>query len=248
MKRLLHVFGMALALMLSVVPTEAWSLQLSLRCGGVLIGNVVVNANVDPAGNPRPGAISGSFTVAGGDISTLAIAAAKCGEDHFNWYQVVVALRPGLPGLNPPFVDPPAGGLGTQWADNLPGYYDETAPPPGIPDCPQPAGVKCHVPALDLKNNTTLTTLSFFDAPGTFFTDLTFKTFLMSANADGSIHALYDEFVWDWTNVAGVGPLVTSLRAPEPSTVALFLMSLAMLLCFRARRTAEAQRRPRLGM
>jgi hypothetical protein len=60
---------------------------------------------------------------------TISQAAALCGYDHFNWYQVVTQApaRVVPPGLTVPFVDPPTGG-GPQFggfADNLPFYWDE---------------------------------------------------------------------------------------------------------------------------
>lgn len=57
---------------------------IPIKCNGNPVGNI----SVDTGG----GGVSGGFTsTVGGPPPTLAAAAAACGEDHFNWYQIVTA-------------------------------------------------------------------------------------------------------------------------------------------------------------
>jgi len=149
-------FSIRIALfILGCVVSSANPITFDVNCGGRKVGGV----SIDATGT----GISGGFTssIAGPPV-TLAAAAAQCGEDHFDWYQIVVSTtamglkdNAGRP-FSAPFVDPPAGGFGGQWADNLPWYFDEYRPPAGTP----------FQADLQLTTNTTVDTLKYFDYPG----------------------------------------------------------------------------------
>ncbi|MGH9720815.1 MAG: hypothetical protein ACRD8O_11430, partial [Bryobacteraceae bacterium] len=120
------------------------------------IGEITVNAQ----GSGIAGGFS-SFVPQPGP-PTLAGAAAACGEDHFNWYQIVTADNQPPPGIAPPYVDPPSGGyplaFDPTWADTLPWYYDEWTPgalPPG----------RVFNPGLTLQSKTQTNLLQFGDFP-----------------------------------------------------------------------------------
>lgn len=175
---------------------------------GTPMGTIDVNVSADGSG------------VVGGFTSTypsppppdakpsLAAAAAYMGEDHFNWFQVVLADNDpptdaaGNP-LTPPYIDPPPGGYPGQWGDDLPWYWDEGTPPkPGDP------GFQDYDPAydrtsqeVDTNNDAVIDKLNFADFPnGPVPTNLEFVTFLVSLNADGSLHSLHGGFTWTWSN------------------------------------------------
>lgn len=221
---------------------SAVPITIPVLCGGATVGNISVDVSPTGAG------VTGGFTsTTGGPPPTLAAAAAACGEDHFNWYQIVIADN--MPPrdargntLTPPYVDPPPGGYSNQWADNLPWYWDEYAPPAGTPN---------FDPNLLLSANTTAARLGFADFPGgAAGTNLSFITWLVSLNADSSFHAFEGGFSWDWSNATGrnvasnllahnadptraqynnlIGGFATS-TVPEPSTFALLAMSLGLL-------------------
>ncbi|MBI1791259.1 MAG: hypothetical protein HYR60_27340 [Acidobacteria bacterium] len=228
---------------MSAVP-----IMFDVNCAGMKVGSV----SIDTSGT----GISGGFTsTIGGPPPTQAAAAAKCGEDHFNWYQIVTATtavglvdNAGRP-FGAPFVDPPAGGFGGQWADNLPWYFDEYRPP---------AGTAGFNPNFLTSTNTVGDTLSYFDFPGgPPGTRHTFKTWLVSLNADSSFHSFHGGFSWEWTNVAGtrsagniqlLGAGIVPTRAeyndlignfatkiPEPSMLSLLLACGTLVYLMRRR-------------
>ena len=168
---------------------------------------------------PKKGAVVGIVTIKIGTSgrsegmeavfearTNLTDAAKKCGEHHFNWYQIIVS-ESGTTGmvnssgnaLTPPYVDPPQGGYGddpatagdeTQWADNQPWYWDEGADPP--------AGTAGFSDGYNLDDNSNATHLEFSDYPGDQpGAKISFKTWLVSLNADGSLHSWHGGFSWD---------------------------------------------------
>ena len=167
----------------------AWALMIPIKCGDTLVGNIDVAIAASGTG------ITGGFTsVLGGPPATLKAAAIACGEDHWNWYQVVTADNQ-IPGA--PYVDPPKGGLGPQWADNLPWYFDEQPVPNPLPD-----GKVADNPrdVYQLSKNSTDPTLKYFDFPGGDpGLNLSFKTWLVSLNADSSLHSFHEGFSWDFS-------------------------------------------------
>lgn len=232
-----------------VLACAADPLTIGVNCGGNQVGTISVQVSASGAG------ITGGFTsTVGGPPATLAAAAAACGENHFNWYQVVTADNKvpndshGNP-VNPPYVDPPPGGYSNQWADSLPWYWDEYAPPAGTPNFDA---------NLLLSNQTGLTTLNFSDFPGgAAGTNLSFVTFLVSLNADSSFHAFEGGFSWTWSNSTGsavatapqliqggaptdaqyrniIGGFNTSI--PEPSSMVLFASGALSLFGYKIRR------------
>ncbi|MCC3410090.1 MAG: PEP-CTERM sorting domain-containing protein [Microcoleus sp. PH2017_10_PVI_O_A] len=84
-------------------------------------------------------AITGGFNVTNqqtlGQLVSSLNSQYNLGLDHFNWFQIAEFYPPiPLPNTINPFIDPPKGGLGKQWADDRPWYYDEYTPtsvPPG---------------------------------------------------------------------------------------------------------------------
>lgn len=191
--RLPALAPLAAAAALLVVSAPSWALLIPVKCNNVVVGNIDVN--VAAGGN----GITGGFTsVTGGPPPTLKAAATACGEDHFNWYQVVTADNQ-IPGA--PYVDPPKGGLGKQWADDLPWYFDERP----VPN-PLPPGKVADVPpnAFQLGPNSTDPTLTYFDFPGGApGLKLSFKTWLVSLNADSSFHSFHEGFSWDFSITLG---------------------------------------------
>ena len=184
------------------VPVHA--LTIPVMNGGTQVGTITVD--VDPAPPASPKGVKGEFTSSVGDPPSLAAAAQAMGEHHFNWGQVVLEdNKPpndasGNP-LVPPYLDPPPGGYGppsAQWADDLPWYWDETQPPD-----PKPASWE---PGYDLGSRTEPNRLDFRDYPwGEEGTKLKFATFLISCNADGSLHSIHEGFVWTWERPASGG-------------------------------------------
>ena len=179
--------------------------QQPINCNGMQVGTLSFTA----AGGGITGGFTATIDTDGDGKPSLAEAAAKCDEDHFNWYQIVTAdTNPpndagGNP-LAPPYVDPPPGGYGppgAQWADNLPWYFDEGPDPPaGTPGFsdgfhiddvvkdPNGDGVNEHLQFFDFPN----------DADGN---SVSFKTWLVSLNEDGSLHSFHDGGIaWTWSN------------------------------------------------
>lgn len=166
-------------------------ITFDVACGGATVG--VVNVGKSGSG------IDGTFETLG-HAGTLAAAAAACGEDHFNWYQVVMADnqaprdRAGNQ-LNPPYVDVPPNGYDAAfdptWSDTLPWYFDEYEPPAGTANVER---------GLLLSSQTGNTSLGFEDFPGgENGLSLSFKTWLVSLNADSSFHSFHGGFSWDFS-------------------------------------------------
>jgi len=173
--------------------SPAPALPISVSCGQTVVGAINVNANGT--------GISGGFTSSiGGPPATLAAAAAACNETQFNWYQIVTATNGNYSNrqgdkLTPPFVDPPLNGLqgDPTWADNMPWYWDMYAPP---------ANTAGYDASYQLSNQTTSNTLKFSDFPGSGTANATvsFSTWLVSLNANGSFQSFDGGFSWVWTN------------------------------------------------
>jgi hypothetical protein len=216
------------------------ALTIPVACGSSQVGSIEMNAQ----GN----GLLGSFQ---STVGTLSEAAAFCGEDHFNWYQIVTATngnyrdRQGN-ALVPNFIDPPQGGLDPAldptWADDLPWYWDEYLPLAGTPNV---------FPNLLLSANVTPVALNYEDFPGgPMDRTVSFRTWLVSLNADSSFHSFHEGFSFDWSRASGVANLqflsgpptpaeYDALVIPEPGTL-VFLLSGFAILAF----TAGA--RPRL--
>ena len=195
LRRAARAFALC-SLLAATLP--AWALAIPVKCGATLVGNIDVAISAGGTG------ITGGFTsVLGGPPATLKAAATACGEDHWNWYQVITADNQ-IPGA--PYVDPPKGGLGSQWADNLPWYFDEKP----VPN-PLPPGKVADNPAdvYQLSKNSNGPTLKYFDFPGGDpGLNLSFKTWLVSLNADSSFHSFHEGFSWDFSIT--LAPVVVS--------------------------------------
>jgi hypothetical protein len=191
--------------------------------GGKVIGNIEV---FDAVTGGRTG-IRGGFYSSTGDPPTLEAAYAAAGEDHFNWYQIVVVdpfppVDPSGHRLSPPYVDVPPGGYGDDpstlgddkvWGDQIPWYWDEGDDPPA-----GTAGFQDGYNVDDqyddtIGNDGFVDTFIFEDVP--FSTgNLRFKTWLVSLNEDGSFDSWHEGFSWDWSP-GDVGVTnITSLSSP----------------------------------
>lgn len=252
MRRSVWGFAPAMAMLSLGAWEPAWAATLAVNCNGNPVGTITVNASAGGAGG---GGISGGFTSSvGGPPATLAAAAAACGETEFNWYQIVTSAnntyvdRQGNT-LTPPFVDPPLNGLATDidptWADNMPWYYDMYSPPAGTPNFDS---------GYLLSNNTTSSTLNFSDYPnGPAGATVSFSTWLVSLNADGSFQAFDGGFSWTWTKGTGVTNITTfntaptnaqyaniiggfAYAVPEPSSLWLVALGAGFVLARRRRR------------
>jgi hypothetical protein len=197
-KRIVRIAAALFASLATAVAGDALAITISIpvACAGMQVGTITMRDNF--------GGVSGEFTANAPMFPTLADAAAKCGEHHFNWYQVVIGdnkppLDAGGNPVRPPYVDPPPGGYldgdtsrpgnDTLWADNLPWYWNEGADPP--------AGTPGFANQNKLANQTTADTLSFEDLPGGLSTNVLFKTWLVSLNADSSFHSFHEGFIWN---------------------------------------------------
>ena len=122
----------------------------------------------------------------GGGVMTIPELEAFLGRGHFNWWQMVVGVNPHTPH---PDIDPPKGGFGTQWADDLPWYFDESAPP-------NPNDVDWSDSFL-LSNNVSGSKLKYFDFPGgqPVGTQVDFVTFLIQ-DLGGRKFQVIDGFKW----------------------------------------------------
>jgi PEP-CTERM motif-containing protein len=170
-------------------------------CDGVRVGNI--NAKI--SGVPGAQYVTAEFSSVVGSPPSLAAAAKACGEDHFNWYQVVTNDKiPPLVGDKPakpvpvPYVDPQPGGYAADpsqkfpktIADRLPWFYDEgpvLSPPPGA------------VGSGHINEHTADNLLTFSDAPGGGpggANVIGLLTWLVSLNADGSFHEFHTGFSW----------------------------------------------------
>jgi hypothetical protein len=247
MSRAIGIFRLFLAApvaiaLLALSATFASALTIDVTCGGETVGTVTVNAQGAGKG------ISGGFTSTTGKPPTLAAAAAACDETQFNWYQIVTADNGKAKNaagafLTAPYVDPPSGGYSDQWADNLPWYYDMTNPPEDAMNVD---------PDLFLSANTTADTLSFSDNPMSSG-NITFMTWLVSLNANGSLQSFDVGFTWQYstsTNTVTMlneyleGPTDAQYQdliggfastVPEPATWVLMIVGFAGMFALRRR-------------
>ncbi len=238
-----HLQSVSLTIGLLLLADSLLGVTIPVNCGTNQVGIITVNAS-------GVNGVSGSFSTLPSppNAGTLAAAAALCGEDHFNWYQIVTADNQppknfaGVQ-LAAPYVDVPPGGydpaFDNTWGDNLPWYYDEGPA--------TPATNQVVKPGLSLPNNTTATALNFGDFPGgPNGLNLTFKTWLVSLNADSSFHAFEGGFSWGFSIAAngtksvtapaslnGVNPTAAeydnliggfATSVPEPSTITLLAL------------------------
>ncbi|MHC4718414.1 MAG: PEP-CTERM sorting domain-containing protein [Planctomycetota bacterium] len=197
--------GLLVAALVLALAAPASALTIPVMHEGQQVGTIT--ANVSPDGK---GVIADFTSSVGGPPPTLDAAAQQMGEHHFNWGQVVLEDSDppndadGNP-LVPPYLDPPPGGYENQWADNLPWYWDETEPPD-----PKPATWE---PGYGLSDNTESDKLNFEDYPwGAPGLHLKFGTFLISCNADGSLHSIHEGFTWTWDRPESGGGLDGSLN------------------------------------
>ncbi len=202
--RYLAMLGVSLACHASA---HSAPITRDITCDGMVVGTISVD--IMGAG------VKGGFSSNAPMFATLAAAAAKCNEHHFNWYQVVTAdnMAPKDSGGNqlmPPYVDPPAGGYQNQWADDLPWYWDEGPDPP--------ANTPGFEDGYNVADNTTATTLNFEDFPGgADGTNVKFMTWLVSLNADGSFHSFHEGFSWEYDDPAGAGAPAAKNLAFKPA-------------------------------
>jgi hypothetical protein len=166
--------------------SQAAPISINVDCAGKTVG--VISADITAGKN-----ISGGFDTMG-NAGSLAAAGKACGEDHFNWYQIVVSdngkaqdSKGNL--LKAPYIDPPPGGYKGQWEDNLPWYLNEVKGPGQA--------------ATELSTQTTATKLSFSDSPSSAG-DISFITWLVSVNADSSFQGWDGGFKWNYTTGKGV--------------------------------------------
>ncbi len=212
-------------------PHALWRIGRSTVCGGVALAVVALfpsgvalagliipvrdsNGNqvgyIDVDESPDGNGVQGWFQSTTGNPPSVAAAAAACGEDHFNWFQVVLSdNKPpwdadGDP-CSPPYIDPPLGGYENQWGDNQPWYWDEGPIPPD-PKVPVVPGMRLGDHYDDSDGNGTMDQLRFEDFPGGVpGTEVSFATWLVSLNADGSVHSFHGGFSWDWDEATGGG-------------------------------------------
>jgi hypothetical protein len=168
---------------------------------GTIVGQVSMTDDTSPA-------MTGSFTSTyGGPPPSLQAAAQKCGENHFNWFQIVTSdTDPSGNYPPPPYIDPPPGGYSNQWADHLPWYYDEGPDPPDPKPPTWEDGFNIEDNMWDLNKDGSIETLGFYDRPrGPIGTVVDFTTYLVSVNADGSIHSFHSGFQWQYYHVYVTG-------------------------------------------
>jgi len=193
--------AVAISMVMAIAPAAALTIDVKAD-DGTKVGEVRVHIAPDGSG------VMGGFVSSYGDPPSLDAAAQKCGEDHFNWYQLVMGdnMPPHGPDgklVSAPYWDPPLGGYGwpdTQWADGLPWYWDEGPDPakgtPGFVN-----GLNVDDNKHDPNGDGADEVLGFADFPaGPVGTEVQFQTWLVSVNADGSIHEFHEGFVWSWTN------------------------------------------------
>jgi len=195
------IAALAIVTALGITPAIALTIDVT-AADGTKVGEVRVHLAPDLSG------VMGGFVSSYGDPPSLGAAAAKCGEDHFNWYQLVMSDNnpphgPDGKPLTAPYWDPPLGGYGwpdTQWADRLPWYWDEGPnPPPGTPGFD--SRYKTENRLFDPNGDGVKEVLDYQDFPGgPLGTEVQFQTWLVSLNADGSLHSFHGGFSWTWTN------------------------------------------------
>jgi hypothetical protein len=184
-----HVYANTLGLG-TLAPGSSISIDVRFTSTPVLgLGEYIMSV-IKPALKWSPGTIdmSATFEPVG---RTLTQAAELGGYDHFNWYQIATEYPGSSLLLHPaPFVDPPYGrwwgGLGAQFADTLPFYWDET-------DCfGCEAEFNLHDPSNTAPDDKTL---RFSDLPANNFISvfggkMSFTTYLAGIRSDGTWDAL----------------------------------------------------------
>lgn len=207
------------------------SLMVIVSCMGMQVGKIT--AKLDAAGGVTGGFMSTTLDADG--KPSLDAAAEKCGEDSFNWHQIVTKdTMPPVDSmgnrLTPPYDDPPPGGYGddpntpgddTQWADDERWYWDEGADPPlGTPGFQD--GFHVDDNTVDTDMDGVDDTLRYFDFPrGPAGTELMFTTLLVSIK-DGEFHSYHRGFDWSWSNstgearAAGLRQNLTEQLGPNP--------------------------------
>lgn len=201
-RRFAVALGMA-ALLISF-NSIAQAIQYPIFCDNFVIGEVTVD--------PDDSGVFGGFASFEGAPASLGGAAQFCGGDHFNWFQVIIADNDAPNNVGgvkqvPPYIDPPLGGYGNpdvQWADGLAWLWDEGAdPPPGTP------GFEDGYNLVDVINDFNPGPgaddfLLFEDFPGGFPNSaVSFQTWLVTVNSDGSPHEFHEGFAWSWSNPGG---------------------------------------------
>jgi hypothetical protein len=99
-------YGLLTGLSAFLLLQQAQAITIPVFCASD--PNALGEITVDADGAGISGGFSSLVPVPG--PATLAGAAAQCGEDHFNWYQIVAADRAPPPGSTLPYVDVPPGG------------------------------------------------------------------------------------------------------------------------------------------
>lgn len=261
---------LATAQALTIDATDAPDLTVDVKAAdGTKVGEIHIHLAPDRSG------VMGGFVSSYGEPPSLDAAAAKCGEHHFNWFQRVVSdnYPPNGPDGKPltaPYWDPPLGGYGwpdTQWADNRAWYWDEGPnPPPGTPGFD--SRYKAENRTFDPNGDGVKEVLDYQDFPlGPIGTEVVFQTWLVSLNADGSLHSFHGGFAWQWTHPdeepdgdafrrwldpTGVGTVYLSQTPltpeqgwnaygqsiPEPATAALLALGVAVMAARRRRLAA----------
>jgi hypothetical protein len=241
----------------SILAADAAVIPISEN--GTAIGSITINAVA--------GGVQGNFQATDnlGNAITLAQLATNMGEDHFNWLQFLTPTNAFLGvGAGTTFVDPQSTGQGTLWADTLPWYWDEVAPPN-----PLPAGRTApptYIPGAgstelaDMSTGNGGSQLSFADFPGgPVANTLDFTTCLVSVGPGNSYKPL-GGFTWTATignpgtlitagpnaGCTSLTPAQTSLvrtsfpgdfqQVPEPGTIAFLMAGLTGLVAMKRKR------------
>ncbi len=187
--------GLAL-LIVAFLSTPAFGLpigpyQFDVAAKGETVGKVSV---VGEASGNNEG-LRGSFEVTkkkDGAAMTVKELETFLGQDHLNWFQKVISINPDILGVDEPFIDPPDGGFGEQWADDRPWYFDEFRPPDQLP----PGKTEWDESYL-LDSNVNGSTLGYFDFPGgqPINTSILFVTFLVS-DFGNKVYDTLGGFAW----------------------------------------------------
>ncbi len=146
------------------------------------IGNVKIDVGeVTQGPNRGRQGVTGGFNVTKqptlGQLVRNLNSQYNLGLDHFNWFQLAEFNPPiPLPNTINPFIDPPKGGLGKQWADDRPWYWDEYTPT-SVP----PSKTVASNTQLSSQGPNTSQKLGYFDSPFDVVPGATFKfhTFLI---------------------------------------------------------------------
>jgi hypothetical protein len=169
--------------------SPAAAISVSVKApDGTVVGEIDLDETADGKG------VEGGFTSTYGAVPSLDAAAAKCGVDHFNWFQTAYYSM-----TDETFLDPPFGGSPSIWADDLYTYWDEGAKPE-----PEPAnwqdGYLLTDHLLDLNTDSSDEYLHFLDYPSSVEpTFLFMATHLAGVRADGSIQSFFGGCFWTYT-------------------------------------------------